>query len=513
MRFYALSEKFRDLKSKDLGLRVQGAIKHRYDSMKLTSRELYVFEEKIGYQLPDEFKDFLKCFGWGAGPGNGIFSLSDSQYYIKKWGEDLGKKGDITSDFQFTSTQITEFFEKKENFGVYPRIKLQRLDGILPVSHHGGSFYTYLVVKGEEVGKVWGINIENFDTKPLGKRQGLFFLDWFENWLDENLKESDNKKLNVLCREYLDQFINRDEERDFQEEKLFLNKDRLRKFKEEEGISEHTWLSMSHCSMNNLPDKFYEVKGLLGLDLSYNNISGIYSSLKKISSLSYLSLKSNNLKALPDAIKIFKKLKILNASNNRLYSLPDFLGGLEELEYINVSNNRIREIHPGISKLKKLKEIDLSSNKGLFGLNSFIGNKSLESIDLSNCSLLVFPYYITMISSLRKLALIGNEFERLPKEIKDLKKLEILYLNEPLAHHLEENIDVLAELESLKECFIPVIDVMKLPQNILKLKHLKKITFYPVYFHKGKFLDQEFAENVWENLKKHFPNTAIELIY
>jgi Leucine-rich repeat (LRR) protein len=193
-------------------------------------------------------------------------------------------------------------------------------------------------------------------------------------------------------------------------------------------------------------------------------------------------------------------------------SLPDFLGELEELEYINVSNNRIREIHPGISRLKKLKEIDLSSNKGLFGLNSFMGNKSLERLDLSNCALLVFPYYITMIPSLKKLLLIGNDFERLPLEIRSLKKLEILYLNESLAFNLEDTIEVLTELESLQECFIPVIDVMKLPQNILKLKHLKKITFYPIYFNKGKFPDQEFVADVLENLKKDFPNTEIELI-
>ncbi len=514
MRFLSLSEKIKSLKVKDSNLSLRGATKHRYDFNRLTERDVFSFEDMIGLKLPYEYRDFLKCFGWGAGPGAGLFSLRESLNCLKKWGQDLGKKADITATFQYQSKDALEMLSKKAGAEFSPSIKLQRLDGILPICHYGAGFYIYLVLKGDEIGKVWGLNIEGFQTIPFGEGTGIYFLDWYEGWLDSALSLDKKGVLGDFYSEYLKSIMPSDDDVDLEHgENIFFNKENIKLIKEVEWNKDLKWLSLSYCALNNVPDRLFDIDHLLGLDLSLNNISGMYSSFKGIRNIQFLSLEHNNLKNLPEQIKYLKKLRILDISYNKIDSIPDFFERLEEIEYINASNNRINNIHPSIAKLKKLKSLDLSHNRGIFGLNSLIGAKNIQILDLSGCGLLVFPYYLTMIQSLKELYLTGNDFERLPKEVSSLKNLEILYLNETLAYNLEETIDVLIKLDSLKEVYIPYVELTKFPDNLFLLQNLKKITFYPAFFNRGRFPDIEFIQKVLDKLKNEFKESLVELIY
>ena len=515
MRLDGIKSKLRILKNNDAKFKVSGASKHRYESAKVEERDVQSFEAQMGIKLPDEFRSFIQYVGSGAGPGYGILSFNEIRILFKKWEDDIGKKADFTGSFQFSEDLIQSTFEMRKNQHQYQKLKLQKLDGILPICHFGGTNYVYLVICGDGEGLVWSLNIDGYETMPLGSERTYDFMDWYENWVDSNIGNFGEDPLALFYVDYLKSLVPQDTEMDvYKEERLFFEKDSYYKFSEiEEDYAIIEWLSLSNCNLNNLPDKIFKINGLKGLDLQFNNLSGIYSPTRNMKELRYLSLSHNNFKVLPETLRLLKELKVLDASHNIIEGIPDFLGELESLVYVNLSNNKIREIHPNISKLKKLKKIDLSSNKGLFGLNSLISLGSLEILNLSSCGLLVFPFYITMLQNIKQLYLTGNLFNKIPMEIKNLTSLEVLSLSESLGENLEETIELVSCFKNLKELYLPYVDLFRLPKNIIRLKNIKKITLYPSIQNRGKLPDKELIEEFLRRIKAAFVGCTIDLIH
>lgn len=514
-RLDMIKSKLRKLKNNDSKLKVPGSGKHRYESLRVDEKEIYAFEDQLGSRLPDEFRHFIQYVGIGAGPGYGIISFNEIRIVLKKWEDDIGKKADFSGVFQFNHETAQSTFDARRNSHHYEKLRLQKLDGILPICHFGGTNYVYVVICGDGEGLIWSLNTDGYETMPVGNIDIFYFLDWVENWVDNYIANYGEDPLSSFYVDYLNTICSRAEEFSVVNEKrLFFDKDSYEKFSEiEEDDALIEWLSLSDCGLNNLPDKIFKIKGLKGLDLEFNNISGIYSPTRNMRELKYISLSHNNFKALPDTLRLLKELKILDASYNNIESIPDFLGDLESLVYINLSNNKIRDIHPSISKLKKLRKIDFSNNKGLFGLNSLIALSNLEILNLSGCGLLVFPFYITMLQNIKELYLTGNGFNKLPGEIKSLKTLEVLSLSESLGENLEDTIEIVSGFPNLRELYLPYVDLFKLPKNIIKLKNIKKITMYPSIQNRGKLPDKELVEEFIRRLKNVFAGSAIDLIY
>lgn len=59
--------------------------------------------------------------------------------------------------------------------------------GLLPIAHHGCGVFEVIVVAGEQRGRVWWCDMR---WAPHHDEQGkqLGFLDWYERWLDAELR-------------------------------------------------------------------------------------------------------------------------------------------------------------------------------------------------------------------------------------------------------------------------------------------------------------------------------------
>lgn len=159
-------------------------------------------------------------------------------------------------------------------------------------------------------------------------------------------------------------------------------------------------------------------------------------------------------------------------------------------DYSNVNREKIRivslndlglQVLPGeIAQIDSLEDLSLSLNKGMDFSASFIGIKNplaLKKLSLVNCDLSSLPKEILLFSNLERLYIglnpelnpeetikilqglpqlkelwvQGNEWEKLPSSISELKMLNLLYANSNLFSEFPNSIN---EMDSLKRVFI-----------------------------------------------------------
>lgn len=514
MRFVAMMEKFQKLKAIDLGFGLKGARHHQYELHPIPYPEIVSFEQKNIIQFPQDYKDYLEAWGYGAGPGEGIYAPFASYAVVKAWEKDLKRTVDFLRPFSFISSNEEESVSENNDALGRPI----HLEGIFPVSHLGVGVYAVLVLKGVYEGKVMRFHYESKKLLPFQEIWGIDFIDWVEQWIEGALKKEEGSQIGKFYAKTLKKLAVVWGEQHYAENaimgnKVFLDKQSIKNFKNLDVTQDTQWISFRGCGLKNIPNKLFEMKSLQGIDLSYNQIMGMYAPFKGFQRLREFVCKQNLLKEIPSSLRFVKKIQVLDFSENQIHSIPDFIGNFEELEALYVSGNQIKEIHPSIARCKKLKRIDLSYNQGVFGFNALIGCPELSILDLTGCELQIFPYYIAMMNPLRKLLLMKNHFTQLPDEIVSLTNLEILYLSESMVDDLEENIERISALKSLKTIYIPYEDVLKLPSNIHKLKKLQRITFYPAYPERVNLQRQEWIERVMDNLKVTFSKTTIKIIY
>ncbi|KAF5459223.1 hypothetical protein F2P56_023195 [Juglans regia] len=137
---------------------------------------------------------------------------------------------------------------------------------------------------------------------------------------------------------------------------------------------------------------FCNLRSLVDLDLSYNNLSGkLHPCFCNLSqSLIVFELRSNNIGGtIPNAWAKGCSLKVMNLNHNQLQGrLPRSLANCKELEYLDVGYNKIHDTFPlWLGTLPELKIFILRSN-GFYGairniqINCTLSN--LHIIDLSH---------------------------------------------------------------------------------------------------------------------------------
>lgn len=113
---------------------------------------------------------------------------------------------------------------------------------------------------------------------------------------------------------------------------------------------------------------------------------------KYFSNLRCLNLAWNYITELESSVHFLSNLKILNLSHNNLKTFPDCIHELKNLSTLNLNSNEITEISPRISNLSKMKIINLSKNRILELPSTFSALKNLKSVLISKNSLTHLPF-------------------------------------------------------------------------------------------------------------------------
>uniref|UniRef100_A0A182MJM2 Ras suppressor protein 1 n=1 Tax=Anopheles culicifacies TaxID=139723 RepID=A0A182MJM2_9DIPT len=134
-----------------------------------------------------------------------------------------------------------------------------------------------------------------------------------------------------------------------------------------------------------------------------------------------ITLSHNKLKTVPPGIANLINLEILNLSNNFLEELPLSLSSMPKLRILNCSINRLNTLPRGFGAFPVLEVLDLSYNN----LNEQIPYEHCISVITSSSYL---PKEIKNLKNLQILGLRDNDLLELPREIGELTRIRELHI-------------------------------------------------------------------------------------
>jgi hypothetical protein len=196
----AIRDALDKLKRADTKLRIFGASGHKWKlASPVAQHQLKAFEERYGIVLPDDYRTFLLEVGnGGAGPYYGLYPLgvfSDiSGIDPTEAIGDLARPFPHTKAWNLDDQPDPQIDEKAYEAWTKRYFDTKWIDGAIPICHEGCNYYDLLVVTGSERGHIW-VDGRSSDAgiapaqRENTKAQRLSFLDWYQAWLDEALRE------------------------------------------------------------------------------------------------------------------------------------------------------------------------------------------------------------------------------------------------------------------------------------------------------------------------------------
>ncbi|VFQ90332.1 unnamed protein product [Cuscuta campestris] len=192
----------------------------------------------------------------------------------------------------------------------------------------------------------------------------------------------------------------------------------------------------SNNKLNDLPGSLGRCSNLAELKASNNSISRLPEEVANCTKLTKLEVEGNKLSVLSDSLfSSCLMLTELNASKNLLKGIPENIGNLKRLIRLDVHQNRISSIPSSIKECSSLLEFYiggnvLSSLPAEIGELAGLGSLDLHSnqlkefpveacklhlsvLDISNNSLSGLPPEIGLMTTLRKLLIVGNPMRSL----------------------------------------------------------------------------------------------------
>lgn len=212
-----IKNKLAQLKALDTKFQLFGSSTHKYILQPaLTKSYIQQFEADNNVTLPEGYVAFLTQIGnGGAGPFHGLKTLEESTIIFK---DPNGKEADITFDlskpFPHTKSwnidedELEDLHDKIEDAADAGNTKLEQElyeqkwklisepkhdHGRINVADYGRGIHISLIVNGEQAGFMWTDDRANdggiYPSNELGNFTKINFLDWYELWLDEGIKE------------------------------------------------------------------------------------------------------------------------------------------------------------------------------------------------------------------------------------------------------------------------------------------------------------------------------------
>lgn len=142
-------------------------------------------------------------------------------------------------------------------------------------------------------------------------------------------------------------------------------------------------INLSRLNLSSLPDEMFDSEWQVQiLDLSFNQLTELPTSIGTLAHLRELWVNNNQLISLPDTIKNLihlirldishneltefepnTNMNILNVSFNKLASLPNNIGNLQNLIILQAQNNEISELPTSLYDIKTLQVLNLTDNQ------------------------------------------------------------------------------------------------------------------------------------------------------
>ncbi|BDC34158.1 hypothetical protein Noda2021_01160 [Candidatus Dependentiae bacterium Noda2021] len=229
------------------------------------------------------------------------------------------------------------------------------------------------------------------------------------------------------------------------------------------NLSSNTITSL--CSLTNhllIPTNLEE------LNISYNLMNTLPSSINTLTTLQVLDARCNSLTELPLRFHYLKHLHKLFLSNNKLKTIPLVLisalafNDVNNHKYLDLSHNEIEEFeepvintntnrrHVTPSPAKAPLSLNLSHNKITKLPNTLTRFNSVVELDLSHNKIQLLPQNLGAMKRLHTLMLSANPLNELPVEIGKCTALENLTVNLTPLRDLPDSIVFLTALTNLQ---------------------------------------------------------------
>lgn len=213
-----IKNKLKQLKGLDKGCSLFGSNKHRYQlNPTIPIEKVRQFEIKHQITLPTDYVEFVTIIGnGGAGPFYGVEPLENSLF------DDLDYKRpdsllNPARPFLHTEPWNLTFeptVDEDENEKEYERqleafeelyFDKEQMNGVIAICNYGCAISLNLVVNGKEYGNTWtddrGSDNGIYPSSELGNEHRITFLNWYELWLDNSLKELDSAYSSVGAKD------------------------------------------------------------------------------------------------------------------------------------------------------------------------------------------------------------------------------------------------------------------------------------------------------------------------
>lgn len=188
--------------------RVFGAEHHGFQlNPVLSESEVSAFEKSHSITLPRDYRQFLMDIGnGGAGPYYGVFPLGmmDHGHDLSLWKEGDGFIGNLSKPFPLKESwndlsalpnpdlEGTNPLEYQRLFAAWEKDHFDPhlLDGAFPICHMGCALRVWLIVTGEQAGRLWRDGrTDDSGLSPVLRKDGqaATFSTWYLDWLEEPL--------------------------------------------------------------------------------------------------------------------------------------------------------------------------------------------------------------------------------------------------------------------------------------------------------------------------------------
>ncbi|KAJ3010473.1 hypothetical protein HKX48_007387 [Thoreauomyces humboldtii] len=202
-----------------------------------------------------------------------------------------------------------------------------------------------------------------------------------------------------------------------------------------------TELNLSYNKFTTLPEQLGAMRRLATLDASHNALTSLPLSLTQCRALTHLNVAKNALSRLVEASGstiIFPTLMDLDANGNVLSHLFGDAAELPALQRLDLRHNKLRMFPP-----EKGLNLTLTVVKEMYLSHNFIGSlgddvlrpaeEQLQTLDIGNNELNLFPVSILRCIQLKRLDISNNNISKLPPQLGNLETINtFLFVGNPL---------------------------------------------------------------------------------